>query len=108
LARVIDDDPCVALKRLEEVTADRERTVEGFRASLAPLRSALARGPFLAGAAPRYADYCAFGGFMWARCVGGFEPLEPGDPLCDWRDRLLDAFEGLARSAPRARKAAAE
>ena len=67
-------------------------------AAMEPLRLTLKERPFLAGEAPAYADYCAFGGFMWARMtVGGV--LEPGDPVEDWRQRMLDLFGGFARKA---------
>jgi len=28
------------------------------------------------------------------------EVLGPEDPLCAWRERLLDLFDGFARNAP--------
>jgi glutathione S-transferase len=90
---------------LEEVSADREAAVQGFRKLLAPLRAAVRRQDFLSGETPRY--YCVFGHFMWADCVTDFQLLEPGDPVASWRERLLDAFDGLPRKAPRARPAAA-
>ncbi|MGE0664964.1 MAG: glutathione S-transferase N-terminal domain-containing protein [Sphingomonadales bacterium] len=80
----------------------RERgNLKHVRAAMEPLRLTLSERPFLAGEAPAYADYCAFGGLMWARMtVGGV--LEPGDPVEDWRQRMLDLFGGLARRAPSA------
>jgi hypothetical protein len=41
-----------------------------------------------------------FGAFQWARCVSPFALLAADDPVRSWRDRLLDAFGGLARAAP--------
>jgi glutathione S-transferase len=87
---------------LEAFGTDRERHVVPFRQSLQPLRSVLAAQPFVGGTAANYADYIVFGGFQWARCVSAFELLEPDDPVAAWRDRLLDAFDGLARRAVRA------
>lgn len=69
------------------------------RAAMQPMRLALAEQPFLAGEAPAYPDYCAFGALMWARVTTG-PVLEPGDPVEDWRQRMLDLFGGLARHAP--------
>lgn len=87
-------------QRLEEVVADRPGHMAALRQALTPLRRALAQDPFLSGAQPAYADYCVFGMFMWARCVSPVELLQPDDPVFAWRDRLLDAFGGMARSAP--------
>lgn len=91
---------------LEQVTADRDSAVAGFRAVLAPLRRVLADRPFVGGAAPLYADHCAFGPLMWARCVSSFALLAADDPVAAWAERMLDAYDGLARSAPRAVSAA--
>jgi len=87
-------------RSLEEVAADRPANLAAVRQALLPVRRALAAADFIAGAAPAYADYCVFGLLMWARCISPIELLETGDPVFAWRDRLLDAFGGLARSAP--------
>jgi glutathione S-transferase len=87
---------------LESFCAGREERVAEFRRSLAPLRATLAAQPYLAGAAPAYADYIVFGSFQWVRCISDFEVLAPDDPVAAWRDRLLAAFDGLAGRAPRA------
>ena len=85
---------------LEEFVADRSTHLAAFRKALHPLRSALSDAPYLAGDAPNYADYCTFGVFMWIRCASPVEGLEADDPVLAWRDRLLDAFDSLARRAP--------
>ena len=85
---------------LEDVVADRASHLAALRQALTPLRHLLREQPFIAGGAPAYADYSAFGMFMWARCVSGLSCLEADDPVHHWRDRLLDAFDGLARRAP--------
>lgn len=93
---------------LAEVCAGRETRLEGFRASLHPLRMVLRDGqPFLGGAAPLHADYIAFGGFQWARCVSPLAVLAPDDPLHAWRERVMDLFGGLARRVPAREEAAA-
>ena len=69
-------------------------------ASLLPLRLTLSRHPWLAGEQHAYADYAVFGMFMWARCTSPLELLAADDPVHAWRERLLDAFDGMARAAP--------
>jgi len=87
-------------KPLEEVAAGRDKGVVGFRKSLDPLRLTLKTQPYLGGVAPNYADYIVFGGFQWARAVSPFKLLEAEDPVYAWREKLLDAFDGLARKSP--------
>ena len=41
-----------------------------------------------------------FGAFQWARVVSPFKLLVEDDPVYAWRERLLDAFDGLARKSP--------
>ena len=92
---------------LEQVSADREQRVEGFRRELLhPLRATLLQQPWLGGEAPAYADYIVFGAFQWARVASAFELLEEDDPAAAWRERVLDLHAGLARATP-ARGAAA-
>ncbi|MBC7017836.1 glutathione S-transferase family protein, partial [Salmonella enterica subsp. enterica serovar Enteritidis] len=85
---------------LEEIMAPRDQAVVGFRKSLEPLRQTLKTQPFLGGDAPNYADYIVFGGFQWARVVSPFRLLEETDSVYAWRERLLDALDGLARNSP--------
>jgi glutathione S-transferase len=87
-------------RSLEEVVKDREAGLPAFREGLAPLRRTLERQPFLAGAAPAYADYIVFGAFQWARAISDFELLAADDPVAAWRGQLLDCFGGLARKSP--------
>ena len=87
---------------LEEVQAGRETRVAEFRASLLPVRLVLGSQPWLGGETPSYADYIVFGTLQWPRCVSRFELLEADDPIAGWRERMLDLFDGLGRSAPRA------
>jgi glutathione S-transferase len=87
-------------KPLEEVAALRDRAVIAFRKSLDPLRLTLKTQPYLGGTIANYADYIVFGGFQWARAVSPFRLLEADDPVYAWRERLLDAFDGLARNSP--------
>ena len=80
--------------------AGRDKAVEGFRKSLDPLRLTLRMQAFLGGTAANYADYIVFGAFQWARVVSPFKLLMEDDPVHAWRERLLDAFDGLARKSP--------
>jgi glutathione S-transferase len=87
-------------KTLEQAAADRDGEVEGFRRGLTPMRLTLKTQPFLGGTAPNYADYIVFGGFQWARAISPFALLATDDPIYAWRERLLDAFDGMARKSP--------
>ncbi len=87
-------------KPLEDVVAGRDKSVTGFRKSLDPMRLTLKTQPYLGGDQPNYADYIAFGGFQWARVVSQFKLLEANDPVYAWREKLLDAFDGMARRSP--------
>jgi glutathione S-transferase len=87
-------------KKLEEATAERDKSVVAFRRSLEPMRTTLRAQAFLGGTAPNYADYIVFGGFQWARVVSSFRLLAEDDPIHAWREKLLDAFGGLARKSP--------
>jgi glutathione S-transferase len=86
-------------KPLEQVVAARDSAVTGFRKSLDPMRLTLKTQPYLGGEQPNYADYIVFGGFQWARVVSPFKLLETKDPIYAWREKLLDAFDGLARKS---------
>ncbi len=87
-------------KPLEQVVAGRDQSVEGFRRALDPMRLTLKTQPYLGGAAPNYADYIVFGAFQWARAVSPFKLLTADDPVYAWRERLLDAFDRMARESP--------
>ncbi|MBR0718998.1 glutathione S-transferase family protein [Bradyrhizobium liaoningense] len=85
---------------LEEIMASRDTGVVAFRKSLDVLRFTLKTQPCLGGAQPNYADYIVFGGFQWARVVSPFKLLETDDLVYAWREKLLDAFDGMARKSP--------
>ena len=87
---------------LEESRARRDEAVLQLGRVLAPLQDALKRQAFVAGAAPAYADYILFSVFQWARVMSPHELLGPEDPLCRWRERMLDLFDGFARNVPTA------
>jgi glutathione S-transferase len=85
---------------LEDVQADRDDKVGEFRAVLAPVRTALADQPFLAGTEPAYVDYIVFSAFQFARCMSPFRLLEKDDPVHAWRRRMFDLYDGLAEKTP--------
>jgi len=85
---------------LEAFCADRQKHLESFRRLLEPLRSTLAGQQFLGGESPLYPDYIVFGSLQWARAICDLRLLDPADPVDAWRERLLDAFNGIARRAP--------
>ena len=87
---------------LEESRARREAAVLGLGGVLAPMQEACKRQPFIAGAGPAYADYILFSVFQWARVMSPQELLGPEDPLCRWRERMLELFGGFARNVPTA------
>lgn len=86
-------------KTLEEVHAGRDALLDGFRASLDPLRARLTEGDYLSGDAPAWFDYCVFGTFQWARIASNYEVLAEEDSLVVWRERMLDLYGGYPRSA---------
>ncbi len=87
---------------LEALGAKRADSLAALRRVIQPLRSTLTAQPFLAGATPNYADHIVFSGFQWARIASPVSLLAADDPLGAWCERMLDAYDGLARAAPRA------
>ena len=85
-------------KSLEQLSAERERALPAFRRKLQPARKALEQKKFFGGAEPTYADYILFGVLQWARVTSLEKVLEPDDALTDWFERVLDLYQGVARS----------
>lgn len=91
------------LKRsLEEAREKREDALRRLGSALEPLQAALKRQPYASGSAPAYADYVLFSVFQWARVMSPHEVLGPESPLCAWRERMLDLYDGFARNVPTA------
>lgn len=89
------------LKRsLEEAREKREDALRRLGSALEPLQAALKRQPFASGASPAYADYILLSVFQWARVMSPQEVLGPESPLCSWRERMLDLYDGFARNVP--------
>jgi len=87
---------------LEEARAQREAALGRLGRVIEPLQATFKRQAFMAGAAPAYADYILLSVFQWARVMSPHELLAPEDPLCQWRERMLDLYGGLARNVPTA------
>jgi glutathione S-transferase len=87
-------------RTLEQAAETRDTAVAGFRATLMPMRLTLKTQPFLGGSAPNYADHIVFGGFQWARAISPFKLLKTDDPVHAWREKMLDAFDAMARNSP--------
>lgn len=86
--------------RIEALAEQRGQYRAQFAQGLAPLRSTLAAQPYFAGETPAYADHVVFGAFQWARVSSPQPLLDDGDPIATWRERMLDAYDGLARACP--------
>lgn len=86
---------------LEEFGADAEAALPKLRQSLHPMRMALRDRAFVSGEGPGMADYIAFGAFQWARTSAPHDLLAEDDVgLRDWRERMLDLYDGLGRTVP--------
>lgn len=85
---------------LEETRAQRTENLERFRAALEPVRKSLAERPYLSGDEPAYPDYLVFSLFQWVRGSSPLAVVAPDDPVNPWRCRMLDLYDGLARSVP--------
>jgi glutathione S-transferase len=84
---------------LEKYALPAAEGVPSFRQALSPMRATLQRQAYLAGAQANFADYIVFGSFQWARAVSPVALVEAGDAVFEWREKLLNAFGGMARSA---------
>ena len=83
---------------LEKAAGHNGANLQHARDAMHPLRRVVDAEPFLGGDEPSYADYAAFGAFMWARVLG-VEILDEDDPVYAWRERMLELFDGLAGEA---------
>jgi glutathione S-transferase len=92
----------IVKKTLEQTRAERDEAVKRLGRALEPMQAALKRQPYVCGREPAYADYILFSVFQWARVMSPQEMLGPEDPLCGWRERILDLFGGFARHVPTA------
>ncbi len=85
-------------RSLEEVQHGREDRVVNLYRTLDPIRTSFRKGQlFICGENAGYADYVVFSQFQWARITSPFQLLGKDDPVYQWRERMLDLFDGFAR-----------
>ena len=84
---------------IEQYMQTRDQARDGFREALEPLRAMLAEQPYVAGNSPGYADYIVFGILQWMRCGSPYASLRQDDAVFEYRERLLDLYDGLGRKA---------
>lgn len=94
-------------KPMDQIQTGRVDRVIAFRTALEPIRAVVRGQPFVGGEAPNYGDFPLFGTLQWARLTSTFQLIEDDDPLHGWFERMLDAYDGLGRSAPAATTPAA-
>jgi glutathione S-transferase len=84
---------------LEEFSAKFPKNADALIAALQPLELTLKKQPFLGGETPIFADYAVFGPLQWLRVTCETDHLPKEGAVAEWFDRLLDMYDGLARSA---------
>ena len=87
---------------LEEARGRRQEFASRLARQLEPMQAALKRQPFVCGTAPAYGDYILFSVFQWARIASPQDIFNTSDPLYGWRERMLDLYDGYARTTPTA------
>jgi glutathione S-transferase len=87
---------------LEQLRGGGDEALRRLGRALEPMQTLLKRQAYVCGEQPAYADYILFSLFQWARVMSPREVLGPEDPLCAWRERVLDLFDGFARNVPTA------
>ncbi len=92
----------VLKKTFEQARAGRDDALRRLGRTVEPMQAALKRQAYVCGARAAYADYILFSVFQWARIMSPMELLAPEDPLCAWRERVLDLHGGFAREVPAA------
>lgn len=87
---------------LVELAAGRQSHLATLRQALRPLAATLGRQAYVAGTAPAYADHVVFGALQWLRVCSPQDVTSDQPALADWFARMLDAYDGLAKSMPAA------
>lgn len=82
-----------------DVQTRSEADLQAFTYALSTIKASLSKSDFLGGNAPTYGDYILFGAFAWARSISEFPLVMPDNPVHIWRERMLDLFEGMPRTA---------
>lgn len=87
---------------IESTRGAREERRDAFKASLGPIEAILEDNHFLSGPTPAFADHCLMGPIMFARVTSSFDPFDGSKAIQEWRERMLDQYDGFARNAARA------
>jgi glutathione S-transferase len=85
---------------LEAYCADRERWLNEFAITIAPLEQTLTEQPYLAGDEPAYADYVLFSAFQYVRLGSPHEFLVSGSAVRRWRDAIVARFDHIGDRYP--------
>jgi glutathione S-transferase len=86
---------------LEQIGVQPEQGLPRLREALAPVRAVVQQQPYLGGESPMFVDYMVFSHFVCARAVSSVCLTRLDDPVHAWHERMLDAFDGMARHAVR-------
>jgi glutathione S-transferase len=86
---------------LEQIGVQPEEGIPRLREALAPLRALVQCQPFIGGESPMFVDYMVISHFVFARAVSALHLIALDDPIHAWRERMLDAFDEMARRAVR-------
>ncbi|PPR12071.1 MAG: Beta-etherase [Alphaproteobacteria bacterium MarineAlpha11_Bin1] len=82
-----------------EIQTRSEDDIKAFGHAVSTIKAALGEELFLGGDNPAYGDYIIFGAFAWARSISEFSLLNADDPVYNWRNRMLDMFDGISRKS---------
>ncbi|MGI9424831.1 MAG: glutathione S-transferase N-terminal domain-containing protein [Hyphomicrobiaceae bacterium] len=88
-------------RRIEDLSSDPLAEQAALTASLRPAEALFAKSDYFGGTEPSYADYVLFGTLMWPYQVCPASPVEAGSATAAWFERMLDLFDGFARSSRR-------
>lgn len=73
---------------LEQLHTDRDRHREHLHTGLLTLDLMLRRQPFIAGAAPNFADFIVYGSLKWPAACSDYEVLPQKPRILEWYARL--------------------
>jgi glutathione S-transferase len=78
---------------------------EKVEAALGVLAAPLTHHRYFGGGAPNLCDYIAMGPLMWQRAVTTTDFYKAPESVAQWRERMLDLYDGYARGAKSAEAA---
>ena len=87
---------------LEQAREREPKALERLQRSLEPMQAHLKKQAFVCGAAPAYGDYILFSVVQWARIASPRQLFNNSEPIHQWRERMLDLYDGFARKVPTA------